>query len=284
MRRENAPQTSWAPCNANAGLAEPSTFHPLSDKAAAALVTPEPETRRYNTMSYTIAGKTYPATNYFVPAWTAIIAFRHTKDSNGQTMLQFNPYVQYVDGRDGISRPSTDDLIQWGAHKWGIPEDWLRAEYSLESYWSSFQLGDEIAVSSTVYDEYPLLSRVPNSLDVYRSLGITQIMWSPDGSVGAGTEPLRWESTAFNIDFQAAAIRYFYDNPEGARSTWGDASYQPCQQWNSIGAWYAPYPWGNSGQAQYVAKVQISLSQRVWQSSSFLNWVPTSFPNGVQFP
>ena len=35
--------------------------------------------------------------------------------------MQFNPYLQYVDGRDGMTDPSTDDLIQWAAHKWGIP-------------------------------------------------------------------------------------------------------------------------------------------------------------------
>ena len=49
------------------------------------------------------------------------------KSSSGQSNVAFNPYYRYVDGRDGLLRPSTDDLIQWAAHKWGIPENWLRA-------------------------------------------------------------------------------------------------------------------------------------------------------------
>ncbi len=281
---ETSPQTTWASCNANAGTTQPSTFHPLSDAAARALVTLEPETRPYNGKAYTLNGRSYPATNNYVPGLLAIARFRATKNSYGQTAVQANPYLAYVDGRDGIKNPSTDDLIQWAAHKWGIPEDWLRAEYALESYWSSFQLGDDTAVSSTWYSEYPSQARIPNSSNVYQSMGIAQVRWAPDGSLGLGTEPLRWESTAFNIDDQAATVRFYYDNPSGARSLWGDSSYVPCQQWNSIGGWYSPYPWNNAGQASYIASVQNYLSEQIWASSSFLTWTPSSFPPGITFP
>jgi hypothetical protein len=281
---ESSPQTTWAACNANAGTTQPSTFHPLSDAAARALVTLEPETRQYNGMAYTLNGRSYPATNNYVPGWLAIIKFRASKTSNGQTAVQANPYNAYVDGRDGIKNPSTDDLIQWAAHKWGIPEDWLRAQYALESGWNAFTLGDDTAVSSTWYAEYPSQARVPNSSNVYQSMGLSQIKWAPDGSLGAGTEPLRWESTAFNVDFQAATLRFFYDNPSGARSLWGDSSYVPCQQWNSIGGWYSPYPWNNAGQASYIAKVQTYLNEQIWTTPNFLSWLPTSFPPGISFP
>jgi hypothetical protein len=282
--RETDPQTTWAACNANAGTDQPSTFRPLSDAAARKLVTLEPETRPYNAEAYTINGKSYAATNDFVPGWLAILKFRATKNVNGQTAVQANPYLAYVDGRDGIKDPSTDDLIQWAAHKWGIPEDWLRAEYALESYWNSFQLGDDTAVSSTWYAEYPSQARIAGSSNVYQSMGIAQVRWAPDGSLGDGTEPLRWESTAFNIDDQAATIRFYYDDPSNVRSSWGDSTYVPCEQWNSIGGWYDPYPWNNSGQASYIANVQTYVSDQVWTTSSFLSWVPTSFPPGIAFP
>ncbi len=282
--RETDPQTTWAACNANAGLSTPSTFQPLSDAAAAKLVTPEPETRPYNDRPYSINGKSYPAVNDFVPSWLAILRFRLAKTSTGQNVLAFNPYLRYVDGRDGLVSPSTDDLIQWAAHKWGIPEDWLRAQYALESSWNAFNLGDDVTVSSAWYADYPSQARVPNSLNVFQSMGISQVRWAPDGSLGAGTDPLRWESTAFNIDFQAATVRFFYDNPQGARSLWGDSSYAPCQQWASIGGWFSPYPWNNAGQAQYIGTVQSYLSQQIWTTPSFLSWQPTSFPPGITFP
>lgn len=280
-RAERHPQTAWAACNRNANSAKPSTFHPLSDKAAAALVTPEPETRPDNDKPYTLGGRRYPAVNYYEPTAAQVRAFDSAKLSTGQTNIQFNPYYRDVNGHDGLKRPTTDELIQWAAHKWGIPENWLRAEYVRESYWNAFQLGDIATVSKAQYDEYPEQARIPGTDEVYQSMGITQIKWIPGGALHPGTEPTRWESTAFNLDYQAATIRFYYDNPSGSRSRWGDASYRPCETWQSIGAWYNPYPWGNSGQAQYVAAVQQDLASEVWRSSSFLDWSPTSLPVGL---
>ena len=274
-RSELHPQTTWVACNRNANTAAPSTFTPLSDGAAAALVTPEPETRPDNAKPYSVGGVTYPATNDYVPTNAQLARFRSAKDSLHEPMLEFNPYLRDVDGRDGLRDPSTDDLIQWAAHKWGIPENWLRAEFVLESYWNSFMLGDLTTVSASDYARYPPQSRVPGTLQAYQSLGITQVRWDPEGDYGAGTEPLRWLSTAFNLDYQAAMVRFYYDNPEKSRTTWGDASYRPCQQWNSIGGWFHPYPWANSGQAQYVSFVRSDLAKTVWKSSNFLAFTPT---------
>jgi hypothetical protein len=280
---EAHPQTAWAACNRHARDGQPSTFRPLSDRAAAALITPEPESRRDNARAYRVGGRSLPSMNGDIPTPAQLARFRSSRVSDGRTVRQFNPYFRYVDGRDGLSHASTDDLIQWAAHKWGIPEDWLRAEYVIESYWNGFQLGDQAAVSSSWYGRYPIQARVPGGHAVYESMGITQVKWIADNSVGAGTEPLRWESTAFNIDYQAAMVRFYYDNPLGARSGWGDKSYSPCQPWNSIGGWFEPFPWRNSGQAGYIAKVQHALRDREWLTSSFLGWSPSSLPPGVRF-
>jgi hypothetical protein len=282
-KSERHPQTAWAPCNRNARNKKPSTFTPLSDAKAAALITPEPETRRYNGKPYTIRGTRYPATNDYVPTAGQIRRYRASRTSAGQPLLQFNPYARYVDGRDGIRHPSTDDLIQWAAHKWGIPENWLRAEYVVESYWNQFNLGDATPVSSRWYRLYPYQTRIPTTSSVYQSLGIAQVKWIPDGSVGPGTEPLRWESTAFNVDEQAARVRFYYDNPSGARAAWNDPTYTPCERWRSIGAWYSPYPWANAAQAGYIKTVRSDLAARTWASGSFLDWTPSSFPRGIIF-
>jgi hypothetical protein len=114
-------------------------------------------------------------------------------------------------------------------------------------------------------------------------MGITQVKWIADGSVGAGTEPLRWESTAFNLDYQASILRFYYDDPAGARSSWGDGSYAPCQSWRSVGGWFQPYPWGNSGQASYVSNVQQRLRAQIWTEPSFVHFTPPSLPPGVKF-
>lgn len=279
FKGEAHPQTTWASCNRHAFVGGRSTFRPLSDRAAGALVTSEPETRPDNAKPYSINGVRYAATNSYVPTNAQLARFRSAKTSLGQPVLQFNPYLRYVDGRDGLRHPSTDELIQWGAHKWGIPENWLRAEYVLESNWNSFMRGDQTHVSKADYRNYPLQSQVPGTLNVYQSLGITQVRWDPRGDVGEGAEPLRWRSTAFNIDLQAATVRLFYDNPDGAREAWGDASYRPCQKWNSIGGWFHSYPWASAGQAEYIRSVKYNLARTAWKSSGFLGATPPIPPD-----
>ncbi len=243
-----APLTSFLP-------ATDGHFTPLSDAAAAADVTPEPENRPGNT-----------ATNDYVPTTAQLQAFYGAVNSNGQTVVQANPYDQYVTGH---YTGTTDEIIQWAAWKWGIPADWLRAEYVQESRWNMSQLGDLATVSPAAYAEYPTQARVAGTDEVYQSMGISQVKWNPDGSVGAGTEPLRWESTAFNADYQAATLRFYFDDPDGLRSAWGDSSYSPGNAWASLGGWFEPYPWLNAGQLDYIAEVQAHLAARTWAQPGF---------------
>ncbi len=243
-----APLTSWVPATAG-------HFVPLSDAAAAADVTPTPENRPDNS-----------ASNAYMPEPSQLHAFYGTINNNGQTVVAANPYDQYVTGHYA---GTTDEIIQWAAWKWGIPADWLRAEYVAESHWNMSQLGDLTTVTPAVYSEYPPQARVAGTDEVYQSMGITQIKWNPDGSVGAGTEPLRWESTAFNVDYQAATLRFYFDDPDGLRSAWGDSTYTSGNAWASLGGWFEPYPWLNSGQLNYIAAVQAILAARTWAQSGF---------------
>jgi hypothetical protein len=78
-------------------------------------------------------------------------------------------------------------------------------------------------------------------------------------------------------------VRFYYDDPGGSRTAWGDASYASCQTWNSVGGWFEPYPWNNGGQQSYIAQVRQHLSRRSWSVRKFVRWTPPSFPPGVTF-
>jgi len=229
-------QTTWAPVDSL----------PLSDAEAAARVVHRPEQRPENVTA-----------NDYVPTDEELAAFH-------SAAKEFSPLSVYVDGRDGLTNPSTDDLIQWASLKWGIPTDWLRAQYVTESDWSQSDLGDLAQVSSEWWAQYPMVAQRAND-EVYESMGITQIKWKPNGEDSPGTEPLRWKSTAFNVDYQASIIRYFYDGD----CHWCEAGYSSGQQWNSIGAWYEPRPWGNAEAQTYIARVQRIYSEKPWLSPSF---------------
>jgi hypothetical protein len=241
---ERTPQTAWAP---------PGTV-PLSDAQAAALVTHTPENRPANVR-----------VNDYVPTNAQLRAFHAAHDDTGTLADTDVPTRKYVTGRPGLNNPSTDDLIQWVAHKWGIPEDWIRAQMIVESGWNQMSLGDRAPVSPAWYRQYPVRARVPGSNDVFQSMGVSQVKWKPDGSNDAGTEPLRWESTAFALDFYAAEVRYFYDGD----CSWCGPGYSAGQAWNSIGAWARPTPWNNPEQENYIRRVQNALRRRAWSRGQF---------------
>jgi hypothetical protein len=223
---------------------------PLPDARAAALVS-------------TTARERVPANaraNRYVPTRAELAAFRAARTDHGQTIVQFNPRARYVTGRPGLRNPTTDQLIQWVSHKWGIPTNWIRGQLFQESQWRQSHLGDEESVPRAVYARYPAFSRVPGTDRVFRSAGIAQVKWVPDGSVGAGTEPLRWKSTAFDLDYYAATLRYYYD---GA-CHWCEPDYRRGQGWNSVGAWYSPDPWANADAQAYVQSVRRTVMERGW--------------------
>jgi hypothetical protein len=227
-------------------------YTPMTDAAAAACVTDTAESVPANASA-----------NAYVPTDAELQSFQSALSDNALTPEGEEWYPRYVTGRPGIANPSTDELIQWAAHKWGIPEDWLRAQYTQESDWRQDEMGDLRTESSAWRAAFPAFS-CPTATQCYESLGITQVKWHPDGSEGAGTEPLRWKSTAFNIDYQASVVRFEYDNPYGKRSSWGDSSYHPLDQWLSLGAWFECYPYNNAGQQDYVSSVQQHLAARDW--------------------
>jgi hypothetical protein len=227
---------------------------PLSDSKAAAEVTRHPETVSQN--------RPY---NDYVPTDAQLRTFHAAVLRDGEPAEAAIPELRYVTGRPGLRSPSTDDLIQWAAHKWGIPEDWMRADMAVETQWRQSSLGDPASVAPAWLALYPSQARLPGTDEVYQSMGIAQVKWKPDGSVDPGSEPLRHESTAFALDYYAATVRYFYDGHCG----WCGPGYTAGQTWNSIGAWYQPRPWGNAGQQGYIGRVREALTKRVWTQSGF---------------
>ena len=234
--------TSWRPVGTP----------PLSDAEAASRITRVPEKRSGNA-----------AANAYKPSASELHAFLYgERNRDGKLPAEYSHLYGKVTG--GFTG-TTDEIIQWGAHKWGIPEDWIRAQAAKESWWRhSTQLGDPTTVRDVT--RYPAHSRIDGTR-VYQSLGLMQVRYDhPDGNrTGTGTEPLRWKSTAFNVDYTLATIRYYYDG----LCSWCTAGYTAGQQWESLGAWYNPYPWKNSSQMGYVSSVQNNLANRVWEGSGF---------------
>jgi hypothetical protein len=210
--------------------------------------------------------------NSYVPSEGELAEARIAPDGNGRTLSESSWYPRYVTGRHSLGAiPSTDDLIEFYSKKWGIPEDWLRAQYSLESGWQQSAYGDltsESGANAAWYHRWNA-GYCPAPTRCYESVGIAQVKSQPPGSsctTGCGAEPLRRVSTAWNVDYAASRARFQFDNPKGRRSRWGDPSYLPQDPWGALCAWYEPYPFNNLGAAAYCQNVKARLAARTWNT------------------
>ncbi len=133
---------------------------------------------------------------------------------------------------------TTDEILQWGAHKWGIDENVLRAVAVTETGWTQAWVGDNGY-------SYGLMQ-------IKRPTGEQWTGWN-------GTHPLSEASTAFNVDFYGAVMRRCLDGEE----SWRAAPYGPGDLWGCVGAWYSG-GWYDQGAKNYIGAVQTHLANKRW--------------------
>jgi hypothetical protein len=162
-----------------------------------------------------------------------------------------------VTGNHGLADPTTDELIQWAAHKWGIDEDIVRGVTDLESRWHQQSSGDWDAATGE---------------DM--SYGITSVRRNSQGDGSAptwdGTFPLSRDSTAFNLDYWAATVRHYFEGcAQWLNTVERSRDYAAGDMWGSIGAWYSGR-WHDAGTEYYVGEVKTRIAQGVWEAQWFL--------------
>lgn len=217
-----------APAPADAGKASLKAkvgWGPLSSRAAAKRVTRTKwEPRRQNRKA-----------NRTVPTRKQIKQFRRKSDM---------PYARYVNGR---FRGTTDDILEWAARKWGLPENLLRAVAVHETWWVQSFVGDN-----------------------GDSFGIFQMRRPYHCCL-----PIMRKSTAFNADYYGGIIRSYYDgkqdwlNHDCCRADNGKR-YRPGDLWGSVGAWSSGR-WYLSTNEIYVDTVKMHLRERTWRTHEWFD-------------
>jgi hypothetical protein len=140
----------------------------------------------------------------------------------------------------GSYRGTTDEIIQWGAYKWGFSPDVFRAVAVIESWWKMSTVGDG-----------------------GQSFGLMQVKRGHHCCF-----PATKRSTAFNVDYYGAWLRAVYDG----RRRWLNSvergeRYRRGDLWGSIGTWYSGR-W-HLGSAEYIQRVKETIRQRVWRRAEF---------------
>jgi autotransporter family porin len=144
---------------------------------------------------------------------------------------------------------TTDEILQWGACKWGIDEDIVRAQAVKESYWTQTNVGD--------------------GGDSFGILQVRQSAWGWAFNNGVGDPK---SSTAYNVDVALAARRNCFEGNE----TWLNTvergkDYAAGDIWGCVGLWFSGR-WYTPDSVSYINDVQNDYNSRTWETPAFLNF------------
>jgi hypothetical protein len=188
---------------------------------------------------------------------------------------------------DGQFTGTTDEIFQWGACKWGLSDNMLRAIAVEESTWYQYEtypsgrcvqyyscgdFFDSASAASVVYcnaiarygydyqrDHGSGLCPQTFSIVGIKSWQAPAWGWMPDNQ--NGTFPFSRNSTAFAVDYIGSYLRGCYEGWEHWLRSVG--RYAAGDIWGCVGSWYSG-DWHDSGAEKYLSRVRSDLNRRTW--------------------
>ncbi|HVM27380.1 MAG TPA: hypothetical protein VM433_06875 [Mycobacteriales bacterium] len=169
---------------------------------------------------------------------------------------------------------TTDEIVQWAAAKWGLPDELLRGQMVAESWWHQGLLDDKgQPLNGKGFGDFTTDARAcpPGyATPCPLSFGVLQIKYAP---YHPGVFPHNRNSTAFNLDYAGALLRGCYEGWETWLRDYGSASggrtsYAAGDLDGCLGRWYAGQ-WRTTAAEQYIASVQRSTAERPWLAKGF---------------
>jgi len=153
----------------------------------------------------------------------------------------------FVPRIDGQYTGTTDQIIAWGACKWGIDTDVVRAMAMEESTWRQAKVGD--------YVRDPAQCVGGSSAPCPTSFGLLQLKHT----TRPGSWPASQQHTAFNVDYSLAVLRGCFEG----WVTYLENGYTPGDLWGCVG-WHYSGEWKNNLAMGYVQRVQRHLNGQTW--------------------
>jgi hypothetical protein len=177
---------------------------------------------------------------------------------------------------------TTDEIIQWAAAKWGLPDDVIRAAAVAESSWyQNLKDSSGRPVATRGYGDYGDCGGSPAPSGYGSggpsSFGLMQIKWCAhkDASApGYGTWPSSERATAYNLDYFGAIIRGCFEGWDA----WLGNGYKSGDMWGCIGRWYAG-EWYSAGANNYIATVKNIYDAKPWRT-----WTDAGSPSTSPSP
>jgi hypothetical protein len=169
---------------------------------------------------------------------------------------------------------STDEIIQWTACKWGIDEDFVRAQINNESSWKQTAIGDFTTSPEACAPGFPIGNYPPqwngdsdHAGECPESVGLGQVRWLYHSE--AFDQDNAVKSSAYNLDYTYAVWRQCFEgNLEWLNTVEGRGDYAAGDAIGCLGVWFSGR-WYTDAAQGYIARFNDTLSQRVWEQPWF---------------
>jgi hypothetical protein len=184
------------------------------------------------------------------------IQANHTRGIRGVTISAASPAYNAANAKrvDGDFTGTTEQILRWGACKWGFDENLTRARAVVESWWYQRTHGDHS-------NDPAVCRRIGKSAPCYQTYGLLQVR----GTAHKGTYPYSERSTAFSVDYSNAWMRACY---EGAFSQWMRNGYRKGDLWGCVGAYFSG-KWYDPGAQRYIARIRQEVALQRWKQPNF---------------
>ena len=179
----------------------------------------------------------------------------------------FDPrWNKYILGRiTGHFTGTTDEIFQWAAVKWGLPDNLLRTIAYMESDWRQSNFGDYVHDAGECPPGYKKLP-CPVTFGI---VGTKSTSWP-------GIFPWNRDSTAAAVDVLGGWLRGCYEGWVWWLRDHGNQSrdiYHAGDIWGCVGAWYSGNwhdgPVARSGGQNYLLRAQYWYKMRPWLRRRF---------------
>lgn len=160
---------------------------------------------------------------------------------------------------------TTDEILQWGACKWGFDEDLMRAVAVQSSGWRQTAAGDWADATSPDCPPGAATRGSGDTAECASTYGLLQVVWKFHKTAW----PMYRESSAFHVDYVFALWRACFegwDISQASRVVSG--TYGPDDEWGCLGAHYSGQ-WYDDGANTYIQNVKGQLAARLWTKPEF---------------
>ncbi len=155
-------------------------------------------------------------------------------------------------------------MLRWTACKWGVDEDFVKAQAAIESWWRMDTEGDW-GTDATRCAPGHGLGADGTAGQCPESFGLLQVRYpyNQDAFPAAAT------SSAFNADWAYASFRQCYEG----ELTWLNTvervgTYAAGDAWGCAGVWFSGR-WHTAAAEGYITRVKDYLGQRIWETPNF---------------